>query len=154
MKDRIEKLNDEQAIFVLKKLTKKWLDSRGFEVYSIVSNAQYKSGIYLQNLPSSLIEDDAKNEELGMLSKYTLEFIVGGDDDEVIDWTNKILKEVEETKAQSIDPITLGVIGICIIGLVLAARVKKIGRVEFYKGVPREVVNLVKAGLSINVFED
>ena len=41
--------------------------------------------------------------------------------------------------------MSLGIIGGIVIGSILAARVKKIGPVEFYKGVPKELGDVLSA---------
>lgn len=152
MSDRIGKLNDELAVYSLKKVVRKWFENKGFEAYCVVSSAQLKSGIFLHNLPDELTTDEAVNSELGDMSRYALKSIVDGDNDEITSWVNEVLDEVEKPKAQAFDPLTWGVIGLVVIGLVLASRIKSIGSaVEFYEGVPKEVVDIVKAGSSVNI---
>lgn len=46
-----------------------------------------------------------------------------------------------------LDPATLAVGGLVLIGIILAVRVKKVGAggAEFYKGLPEETARLLKA---------
>jgi hypothetical protein len=56
---------------------------------------------------------------------------------------------VGAAKVQALDPITLSIGGIILIGAILAARVKKIGNVEFYQGLPKETADVIKAAASV-----
>jgi len=51
--------------------------------------------------------------------------------------------------SEVLDPVSLGVVGGILIGAILAARVKRVGPVEFYDGIPNKLTDVVRAGLEL-----
>lgn len=51
--------------------------------------------------------------------------------------------------SEVIDPASLSILGCMLIGAILAARVKRLGLVEFYEGIPNKLPNVVRAGLEL-----
>jgi len=61
-------------------------------------------------------------------------------------WAQRGIKEVTEAHGQIFDPVSASIAGTLLIGLVLAARIKKVGKdgLEFYPGLPN-LEKLIKA---------
>ncbi len=81
--------------------------------------------------------------------------IANGEDAFAARWVDVELKNLQDAKAEVLDPFTLAILGATLIGCILAARVSKIGSVEFYQGVPKELADVLKAAApAINVKVD
>jgi hypothetical protein len=72
--------------------------------------------------------------------------ILSSDDDEAAMWARAAVRRASARSGQLLDPISLGIAGAILIGSILAARVKKVGPVKFYEGLPKELGSVVKAG--------
>jgi hypothetical protein len=77
-----------------------------------------------------------------------LSALLTDDDLEIRGWTNDAVAKAKQTQVQVLDPLTLAVGGLVLGGLILAARVKNVGRggVSFYEGLPKELADVLKAG--------
>ena len=71
------------------------------------------------------------------------------EDDEVLIWTREAIEKVRKIQAHVLDPFTLSIGGAILIGAILAARVRRIGPVEFYEGVPENLAKVIKAGANV-----
>lgn len=150
MKNKIEKLNDDTAVMVLRTVARKWLEHRGVEAFVVIDKTRREVGSKYDKLPDWLVDlpEDA-SKQLVDLSKLALKTIVDGEDYQSKSWIEEELKDLEQAHAHALDPISLAIFGATIIGIILAARVKKIGDIEFFKGVPREVTDIVKHAANI-----
>jgi hypothetical protein len=82
-------------------------------------------------------------DDAGPLAKSALLAILDGQDDEVEAWARAAVRHTSEGAAHLLDPISLGILGGILIGAILAARVKRAGKVEFYEGVPKELGDII-----------
>ena len=78
-----------------------------------------------------------------------LSAILEGDQYEARNWVEDELDHLEEARAQVLDPVSLIIIGGTLIGIILASRVKKIGDLEFYEGVPKETLDIIKHAIAV-----
>src|SRR3954463_6869589 len=51
--------------------------------------------------------------------------------------------------SEGLDPVSLGILGGILIGAILAARVTRIGSVEFAEGIPDKLPDVVQAALEL-----
>lgn len=151
MIEDIASLSNERAFDALTLVVTEWFNKKGMEAYLVIDTSRNISGIDLHDLPQWLLENENITDELGETCKFALSTIYNGDDPIAHVWAEKAIQDVKESKGQCLDPVSLGIVGATIIGIILAARVKKIGAVEFYEGVPDEVVEIVKAATSVSV---
>jgi hypothetical protein len=144
MKEKIEKLNDDTAVEILRIVARKWLEHRGVEAFVVIDETRRKAGSKYENLPKWIFErSEHASKQLVDISKLTLKTIVDGEDDQSKGWIEEELKDLKQAHAHALDPISLAIVGATIIGIILAARVKKISDVEFFKGVPKEIKDIV-----------
>jgi hypothetical protein len=150
MKDKIEKLNDDTAVEVLRTVARKWLEHRGVEAFVVIDEIRRKVGPKYDNFPDWMVDrpEDA-SKQLVDLSKLALKTIIEGEDHQSKSWIEEELQDLEQAHAHALDPISLAIVGATIIGIILAARVKNIGDMKFYKGVPREVADIVEQAAKI-----
>ena len=147
----IDNLSNEVAVKALSIVAKCWIRNRGLEAFIIVGGARRSMLESFSAMPSWAHEQPVANNESGELARKMLTCLKNGNDDEVIVWTDDALHEVSSAKGHVLDPVTLAIGGIILIGSILAARVKRIGPVEFYEGVPKELAEVLKAGSRISV---
>lgn len=149
----VDRLNDTLAVRAVANVAEKWFDRRGLQAHTVVTRTQR----YARNQDSSLpvwATEEATDEqtlvtpESGEACRTALRFLLNSDDPEVRSWTRTAIDEANQTQVHFVDPITLAVGGLVLGGLILAARVKKIGPdgVEFYEGIPEELANVLRAG--------
>jgi hypothetical protein len=151
MGEAIKNLSDVSAVKGLSLVAKQWLENRGLEAFIIIDGTRRTAGIDYQALPDWASGPPTSNSDSANFSRRMLAILSESDDSDVRAWTEKALAEVSEAKAQILDPITLSIGGAILIGAILAARVKKIGGVaEFYKGVPKELADVIKVGSTIS----
>jgi hypothetical protein len=147
----IEKLNDAGAVKALAEVTRKWGQHRGVEALVVLTQARQRQKAAFEASPAWAIDTPEATAEAGSFARKMLVSLATGNDDEVISWTETAIKAQAEATAHVLDPITLSILGGIIIGGILAARVKKIGPVEFYEGIPKELGDVMKAGAAIAV---
>jgi hypothetical protein len=116
------------------------------QVGDVITSAAQVS---LSSLPAWVIDSRKSADEAGPLARSALLAIAEGTDDEASAWARTAVKHASETVAHLIDPISLGILGGILIGVILASRVKKIGKVEFYGGVPPEVADIVESAARV-----
>lgn len=155
MKVKIDDISDAAAVEALCKVAQEWLRKRGLEVYQVYSEIREIAANEFQQLPDWVKRKPEKvTDESGTFSRAMLLALSDGTDDEIQEWTSTAIEEVDAAKAHVLDPITLGISGLILIGAILAARVKKIGSVEFYEGIPENLANVLKAGASFTPIDD
>lgn len=144
----LESLSDSALIAALAKVAQEWVSNRSAEVTDVLMSTAFAEGASFASLPAWLRDPSTAPEAAGAIAKESLEAILNGVDDEAATWAATAVREAaEEATAHLIDPISLGIIGVTLIGVILAARVKKIGKVKFYKGVPKELGSVLGAAV-------
>jgi hypothetical protein len=152
MDERIEKLEGAAAVRILRNVARKWIESPGVEAFVVIDQVRRSHHQNYDNPPQWLLDPpENASDELIAVSKLSLSAILDGEQARARDWVEDELAELKQARGQVLDPISLGIIGATIIGIVLASRVKKIGNVEFYEGVPKETVDIVKHASGIVV---
>ena len=144
----IRQLGDEDAVKALSLVAEAWMANRGREVYLTFHGTIQKAEDSYSSLPDWARKSAKATNESGDFARRMLSSLIDAKDDEVRVWTSDALKTVYDPKAH-FDPITLSIGGLILIGAILAARVRKIGPVEFYEGVPENLAKVIKAGASI-----
>ena len=143
----IEDLNDAAAVEALCGVAHQWLRRRGFEAYQVYYEVGQAAGEKLRELPGWVKSGpDEATEASGTFARAMLRALHEGADAEVGEWTRSAVEKVHEPKAHVLDPVTLGIGGLVLIGAILAARVRKIGPVEFYEDIPENLGDVLKAG--------
>jgi hypothetical protein len=141
-------LNDDLAVRALSEVTQRWFAERGLQAYAVLRETEGYA--HRQNLPIPdwAIDQSLATAESGDASRAALQTLLNAEDPEIQGWTRSAVEKAYRTRAQVVDPVTLTVGGLVLGGLILAARVKKIGSggVEFYEGVPEELANVLEAG--------
>ena len=132
---------DSQAEVGLSLFIKAWANARGLEILAV-----------WQRLDASGHNGGATAaaEKLGGdpdLARRILESVANSDSAEEARWARNAIEQATKVQAHVLDPVSLGIIGATLIGLVLAARVKKVGDVEFFKGVPPELAKIIKGAV-------
>lgn len=148
MSAEIQKLNDNDAVNALSLVVDAWMSHRGREVYLTFHGTLQKAADSYSTLPAWARENPIATKESGDFARRMLEVLIDAKEDEVREWTRDALKVVYTTKAH-VDPITLSIVGAMLIGAILAARVRRIGPVEFYEGVPENLAKVIKAGAAV-----
>jgi len=152
MNARIQKLDGIAAVQILRNIAQKWIETRGLEAFVVVDAIRREFGDGYENPPSWLLErPEEASDKLIALSKRALNAILEGEELTERTWVEDELADLREARAQMADPLSLGVIGATLIGMIVAARVEKFGNVTFYKGVPKEIVDIVRRATSILV---
>jgi hypothetical protein len=146
--ENIEKLSDAGAVKALSLVVADWSKRRGLEALMVVSQTQQNAIASLQKSPPWAGGKPDATPDAGRFARKMLVALADGSDDEVAAWTNTAVKAQFDAVAY-VDPLTLSIIGAMVIGGILAARVKKIGAVEFYEGVPKELADVLKVGAQV-----
>lgn len=152
MDERIQKLDGSTAVKILRKVARNWIEKNGVEAFVVIDQIRRTFRDRYDNPPQWLLDPpENASKELIAVSKLALSSIIDGDQAEARGWVEDELAEMKQARGQVLDPLSLAIIGSTIIGIVLASRVKKIGNVEFYEGVPKETVEIVKHASGIVV---
>jgi hypothetical protein len=147
----IEDITNESAVKILTEVSKMWFQERGLEANIVLEETRAKSKDYDKAKKWPTL-DPKPDDETGQFARYIISTLINSTDEEVGKWTSEAIKEAEKSESHAlVDPVSLIIIGGILIGSILAARVKKIGSVEFYKGVPKELEKVLKAAASIQV---
>jgi hypothetical protein len=146
--EEIDKLSDAAAVKALVGVVREWSNKRGLEALVVVYQVQQRASAALDKSPKWASTQPEASPESGKFARKMLHALATGNDDEVAVWTRHAVKS-QSVAAAHVDPITLSILGGIVIGAILAARVKKIGTVEFYEGVPKELADVIKVGSSI-----
>lgn len=142
----IDELSDEVAVRALASVGKRWLAERGVEAYVCMSRAVSADEASMNALPEWAIGTPEITTTSSELSRRMLAALRQGSDDEVAVWTEDSIREASAPGGHVLDPLTLAIAGAILIGAILASRVKRIGAVEFYEGIPDELGNVIKKG--------
>jgi len=152
MEDRIQNLDGKDAVQILRNVARKWIELRGVEAFVVIDGIRRTYGASYDNPPSWLLDPPEKaSDELIALSKLALSAILDGEESRPRNWVEDELEHLEQARAHVLDPVSLAIIGGTLIGIILASRVKQIGNITFYEGVPKETVDIVKHATSILV---
>jgi hypothetical protein len=140
----IENLSNRGAITAVRALVVQWAEARGTETLAAWQTITEAAGD--NKLPAPLVAKDDDAEAAAICRKILAVVIDGGDAD-ARRWARGAIANAGQPEAQIFDPVSLSIIGATTIGLVLAARVKRIGNVEFYEGLPKGTDKLVSAAV-------
>jgi len=150
--DQITELNDAAAVRALSVVVREWSMARGFEVVAVMMHTRSVDSEKFAQAPAWATAEPQPSAEAGQFARKMLKVLASNDDEYVMEWTERAVeKEWQEQKqvvAQVLDPITLSIVGVILIGAILAARVQKIGSAEFYEGIPKELASVIKVGAS------
>lgn len=151
MNEKINLLPNDLAVDVLRKVVKKWIENRSLEAFVVFNKVREEYSSTYESLPAWLNEPSSQaSAELVSTSKFVLDAILTGDDEKAKEWVETELDALENAEAFVADPVTIAIIGgATIIGIILAARVKKIGNVEFFEGIPPETVEIARYATDI-----
>jgi hypothetical protein len=144
----LQQLSDNDAVKAISLVGESWMANRGREVYLAFHGTVARAGDAYNGLPGWARDAPVVTKESGEFARRMLAVLNDAQDEEVRVWTEEALRKVHEPKAH-IEPFTLTIGGIILIGAILAARVKKIGSIEFYEGVPENLAKVIKAAAGI-----
>ncbi len=141
-------LTKELRVQALRSVALEWINRRGLEAFCVIEEARRRTGVAYDNSPDWLrLPSQKATDELDQASKVALEAILRGDDAEAKGWVKKAILEEGGGQAQSAE-LTLSIICLTLVGLVLAARVKKVGSIEFGP-FPKELVEFLREARKI-----
>jgi hypothetical protein len=143
----VDALDDRAAMKALGEVTEQWFIARGLQANTVLRQTEKYAQRNELTIPAWATDSSSGSKEAGNAARHALKLLLEDDDQEVQAWARHALNDVEGVKAQIIDPLSIGLI---LGGLILAARVKKVGPdgVEFYQGIPPELAKVLKAGAS------
>lgn len=141
----ISDLSDVEVVDLLRVVARKWIEQPSAEAFIINQRVE----LYLRDqdleVPQwSFLESDKAGSELVQASKAALQCILDGENDVAKEWINEELNRKGEIRAQALEPVSLAILAATLIGCILAARVKKIGNLTFYEGLPKELGTVLK----------
>jgi hypothetical protein len=142
----ISPLSDEQCVGLLRLIARRWFEHAGVDAFVVYQRVQ--GCVDERKIAVPLwIEGSAKHASADLVktSRVALETIADGKDGAAKAWLQEAIEDLESAHAHMFDPLTLSIFGATLIGCILAARAKKIGSVEFYKGLPPELAKVIKA---------
>jgi hypothetical protein len=145
----VDALSDKAAIAALSNVAQAWLSARPGQAGDALVGAALVGGSNFAALPSWAVDARVADEESGDVARYALTAILDSDDAEAVTWARAAVDQTSVATAQILDPVSLGILGGVLIGAILAARVKKVGSVEFYEGIPKELVDVLNAGTKV-----
>jgi len=141
-----ENLSDREAITAVHLLVAHWAEARGVEV--LVAWQAINQAAGGEQLPAPLLSSRDDDAAAAAICRKILEVVIDGNAPDARRWAIESIAASVQPKAQIFDPISLAIIGVTAIGLVLAARVRRIGPVEFYEGLPEGTDKLVRTAVS------
>lgn len=152
--DNASRLSDGMAIQALCDVVRRWSTHRGFEALLIATRTRELAAVPISQAPSWAVATPETSPAAGAFARKMLEVLTTGEDDEVAIWAQTAVRTALDKQAATVahvlDPISISIAGGILIGAILAARVKRIGPVEFYEGVPKELADVVKIGASVS----
>jgi hypothetical protein len=150
---QIHDLSNAAALEVLQIVVEKWISERGLEFYRAYSEVLGGTGNAFLALPAWITGTPTVSDKAGKLARHLLIYLAQSRDDEVKLWTQNAIDEVADPEVHMIDPLTLTILGVIVIGAILAARIGPVdiegGRVEFYEGLPPELADILKAFVTV-----
>ena len=144
----VSQLSNAAAVEALSIVARSWIQHKGLEVYKVYYGVRSIIVEQFQGLPTWASDIPEVTDASGEFARKMLMVLNDAEDDEVQAWTRQSFERLDTATAH-VDPVTLGIGGIILIGAILAARVRKIGPVEFYKDIPDDLANVLKAGTTI-----
>lgn len=139
-------LSDRDAVDLLRVVARKWIEQPSAEAFIVYQKFQRHVIENHIDLPDWLSDEAGKEKpELVQSSRAALQAILDGDHDNAKGWILQELEDRENIHAQALDPVSLAILGATLVGCILAARVKKIGNVTFYEGIPKGLADVLKA---------
>lgn len=145
--DTVGRLSDKQANEAAKFAVGEWIRSSGLEAlltWQKVEKARSEEGLAERWLfEPSTDEGKAANVSRKILRTF-LEVGQFGNAN-VSAWAREGITLAIGAKGQLFEPLSAGIVGTLAIGLVLASRVKKIGSVEFFQGLPPNLEKVIKS---------
>jgi hypothetical protein len=141
----ISRLSDEQCVGLLRLIARRWFEHAGVDAFVAYQRVQGYVDEHKIAMPPWL-EGSAKDApaDLVKTSRTALETIAGADE-AARAWLEAEVEDLKAAHAHMFDPLTLSILGATLIGCILAARVKKIGSIVFYEGLPPELAKVIKA---------
>jgi len=141
-----EKLTDVQLVQAVALVAQRWLKDEGLEAFKAYSEVVQKSAELDVALPEWAMGKPAPNKETAEACSVALDLLLSTPDSKVRTWAQAAVKETQTARPNVLDPFTLSVGGVVLVGVILAARVKKVGPkgVEFYKGLPTGLSKLLE----------
>jgi len=147
----VNDLSDETAVKALALVGVRWLEERGVEAYVCLSQAFPADDASRASLPVWAAEVPEVTSESAAFCRQMLSALSSGSDPEVSLWAQEAVSEASSPGGHVLDPLSLAIGGVILIASILASRVKKVGSIEFYEGVPEELGNVIKAGAAVVV---
>lgn len=145
----IDQLSDMQAVAALHHVAGRWLEKDGLTAHVAIQSVQdaaRKKGV---ELPPWAFAAPKPNKTNAALCRAVLTDILAGNEAKAREWVRAAVARVTASSGHALDPSLVLLGGFLLIGLVLAARVRKLraGKivVDFYKGVPKDVADIVEA---------
>jgi hypothetical protein len=147
----VDRLNDTLAVRALSEVTQRWYAERGLQALAVLRETEsyaHKQNLYIPNWAIESGDQGIVTAESGKACRAALKALINDDDPQIRSWTRSAVERANQTQVQALDPVSLAVGGLVLGGLILAARVKKIGPegVEFYEGIPEELAKILGAG--------
>jgi len=141
MDNRIESLSREAVFDIVHDFVVWSADRSGPQILAVYSELVLNGALEQKWLRAEKEDiDDDKAKAL----KTLLSSVLTGNDKNAVAWLDAELNAYETTGQGHSVLAGLAISGVIAVALVLAARVKKIGTVEFYEGVPPEVAEIVE----------
>jgi hypothetical protein len=142
----VENLSDREAVAAVRSVVVHWAEARGLE--TLVAWQAINGAAAGEKLPAPFISSEESDAAAAVICRKILAVIVDGNDPQARRWAAGAIAAAKQPRGQIFDPISLAILGATAIGLVLAARVKRVGPVEFYKGLPEGTEKLVGTAVS------
>jgi hypothetical protein len=144
--NEVENLSDREAITAVRLLVVHWAEARGVEV--LVAWQAISQAAGGEQLPAPLLSSTDGDAAAATICRKILEVVIDGNAPDARRWAIGSIAAARQPRAQVLDPISLAIIGVTAIGIVLAARVKRIGNMEFNEGLPEGTGKLVSTAVS------
>jgi hypothetical protein len=150
----VEQLSAEQATVAANFVVQEWIRAAGLEALALwqaIEKARKDQG----PIETWVADPKSNDPEVAELCRHILKVFLNTPTAKGLDfrrWAQQGIDKATQARGHVLDPVSLLIGGTLLIGLVLAARVKRIGDVEFYEGIPENVADLVKATSSMATF--
>jgi hypothetical protein len=145
--DTVDLLTDRQANTAAHFAIREWISHSGPEALLIWQRLD-KLRADVDPLERWIIDPSADEQKAAVISRKILKTFLDVGQFRNADfsrWAREGIKLATEPGAQIFDPVSAGILGTLAIGLVLAARVKKIGSTEFYEGLPPGLEKIIRS---------
>lgn len=150
MTDAIDELSHAQAIKAVQLVAARWSDKDGLTAQVSVQAAHKRAASRKTDIAAFAVGSPKATAANGKIARNVLKAIAASGDRRAREWVRGAVADAKANTGQALDPVSLALGGALLIALILAARLKrvKVGdtEIDFYEGVPKEVVDVVKAG--------